>query len=125
MPIYIISNENFIPANGVVDGSGTENNPYIIENYSINAENAHGIWIRNTTAYFIVRNCMIENGVDNYYGIYLENVVNGRVESCISRNNYEGIHQRYSFYTSISHNTFESNHDDGIHISDSSYTFIS
>ena len=124
-PIYIISNDNFIPANGVVGGSGTENDPYIIENYSINAENADGIWIENTTAYFLVRNCLIENGVDNYNGIQLENVVNGRVESCIFRNNYNGIHINYSSHTSISYNTCENNHDDGIHVRDySSYISI-
>jgi len=124
-PIYIISNENFIPANGVVGGSGTENDPYTIENWALDASTAHGIWITNTTAYFIVRNCLVENGVDNYNGIRLENVMNGGVESCISRNNFNGIHQKYSFYTSISYNTCENNHDDGIHIRDSSYTSVS
>jgi len=124
-PIYIISNDNFIPANGVVGGIGTENDPYTIENWVISAENAHGIWIENTTAYFIVRNCLVENGVDNYYGIYLENVVNGRVENCISRNNYDGIHQSYSSYMSFSYNTLENNYDDGIHVNYSSYTSAS
>ncbi|MBA7598034.1 hypothetical protein ES703_05043 [subsurface metagenome] len=124
-PIYIISNDNFIPANGVVGGSGTENDPYIIENYSINAENVEGIDIRNTTDYFIIRNCLVENGVDNYNGIHLENVVNGRVESCIFRNNFNGIHVSYSSHTSISYNTCESNYDDGIHVRDySSYISI-
>ena len=125
VPIYIISNENFIPANGVVGGSGTENDPYIVENYSINAENANGIDIRNTTDYFIIRNCLVENGVDNYNGIHLENVVNGRVESCVSRNNFNGIHVSYSSHISISYNTCENNHDDGIHVRDySSYISI-
>ena len=124
-PIYIDGNDNFIPANGVVGGSGTENDPYIIENYSINAENAEGIDIRNTTDYFIIRNCLVENGVDNYNGIHLENVVNGRIESCISRNNFDGIHVNYSFHTSIPNNTCENNHDDGIHVKDySSYISI-
>lgn len=124
-PIYIVGNENFTPANGVVGGSGTENDPYIIENYSINAENADGIDIRNTTDYFIIRNCLVENGVDNYNGIHLENVVNGRIESCISENNYNGIHISYSSYTSTSYNTCSNNYDDGIHVRDySSYISI-
>ena len=124
-PIYIYADDGFILANGVVGGSGTENDPYIIENYSINAENADGIWIENTTAYFLVRNCLIENGVDNYNGIQLESVVNGRVESCIFRNNYNGIHINYSSHTSITHNICENNHDDGIHVRDySSYISI-
>jgi hypothetical protein len=35
---------------------------YIIENYVINASKANGIDIRNTTAYFVIRNCLVENG---------------------------------------------------------------
>jgi len=125
-PIYIVGDENFIPAKGVNGGGdGTATSPYIIENWAINASTAHGIWIQNTAAYFIIRNCLIENGGDIYYGINLENVENGRVESCISRNNYDGIHLSYSSYTSISHNTIENSHDDGIHVSDSFYTSIS
>jgi len=124
--IYIVGDENFIPAKGVNGGgNGTASSPYIIENWAIDASTAHGIWIKNTAAYFIIRNCLIENGGDIYYGIYLENVVNGRVESCIFRNNYDGIHLSYSSYTSISHNTCENSHDDGIHISDSSYNSVS
>ena len=37
-PIYIDGNEDFTPANGVTSGSGTENDPYIIENWDIRTE---------------------------------------------------------------------------------------
>ena len=36
-PILIVGNDNFTPANGVTSGSGTESDPYIIENWDINA----------------------------------------------------------------------------------------
>jgi len=61
-PILIVGNDNFTLANGVVDGRGTESDPYIIENWVISAENVHGIKIRNTTAYFVIHSCVVENG---------------------------------------------------------------
>ncbi|MEM1705016.1 MAG: hypothetical protein QW623_04640 [Candidatus Hadarchaeales archaeon] len=61
-PIYIVGNENFTPTNGVRGGSGTETDPYIIENWEINASTAGGIYIKNTAAYFVIRNVLVENG---------------------------------------------------------------
>ncbi|MHA1764907.1 MAG: hypothetical protein ACTSVK_01485, partial [Promethearchaeota archaeon] len=56
-------------------GSGTSNDPYIIEGYEIDASTAHGIVIDHTDAYLIIRDCIIENGSfinDNYFfGIHL------------------------------------------------------
>ena len=109
-PIYIKGNDNFTipdPVNG--GGSGTENDPYIIENWVISSENAHGIWIENTTAYFVIRNCVVENGGDpyGYVGIYLYNVVNGRIENCISENNGAGIVLENSSNNILTNNTCE------------------
>lgn len=61
-PILINGNAGFTPANGVTSGSGTESNPYVIEGWDINASSANGIEIRNTTAYFVIRNCYVHNG---------------------------------------------------------------
>jgi len=81
-PILIQNDYQFTAANGVVSGSGTVNDPYIIENWAIDASGANGIDIQNTTAYFIVRNCLIENSViSTHGGIYLNNVVNGTIEN--------------------------------------------
>jgi parallel beta-helix repeat protein len=95
-PILIVGNDNFTLANGVTSGSGIVGDPYVIENYIIDASTANGIEIRDTTAYFVVRNCIIENGwigenVVNYYGIKLDNAVNGRIENCTCRNDDYGI----------------------------------
>jgi parallel beta-helix repeat protein len=87
-PIHIVGNEKFTPAKGVNGGgSGTEDDPYIIENWVINAS-TYGIWIEDTTAYFIIRNCLVENG---YRGIYLDNVTNGQIEKNVCNNNIVGI----------------------------------
>lgn len=90
-PIYIDGNDNFTPANGVTSGSGTESDPYIIEGWDINAENANGIWIENTTVYFIIRNCFVHDGGQTYHGIYLDNVAAGKIDNVKSVNNHWGI----------------------------------
>ena len=81
--IYINGDDNFTSANGVINpgAAGTESDPYIIENYIIDASEVHGIQILDTTAHFIVRNCVVENGGSGNFGIYLDNVVNGRLEN--------------------------------------------
>jgi len=91
-PIVINGNSGFTspnPVNG--GGSGTRVNPYIIENWVISASSANGIDIQNTTAYFIVRNCLIENGGSSHVGIYLNTVINGKIENNICDNCHHGI----------------------------------
>ncbi|MDD2666779.1 MAG: right-handed parallel beta-helix repeat-containing protein [Methanocellales archaeon] len=79
-----ISNDGFTPENGVVKGSGTEDNPYIIENWHIYAENNYGIFIRDSRAHFVIRDSYITvEGDDKRDGIYLMNVDNGRIENVI------------------------------------------
>jgi parallel beta-helix repeat protein len=91
-PIYIDTNSEFLFSNGVVGGNGSLSNPYIIENWSIDASTADGIWINNTTAHFIIRNCNIFNGETNgHVGILLLSTSNGRIEDNWLNNNFIGI----------------------------------
>ena len=104
-PIYIEGNENFIPLNGIIGGSGMEDDPYIIENWDITAENAHGIWIRSTTDHFIIRNCYLHDGLNNRnFGIYFDNVIGGKVDNNLIENNNRGIYLYSSDNNSISNN---------------------
>ena len=114
-PIYIRGNENFTENNGVTGGSGTKNDPYIMENGTIDASSAHGIHVKNTTAYFIIQNCLVENGGSSYNGIYLNNVVNGRIQNNTCENNHHGIFLYCSDNNLISNNTCENN-TNGIHL---------
>ena len=125
-PIFINGDGSFTPANGVNGGgSGTADDPYIIENWVIDASGAHGISIQNTTAYFIVRNCLVENGGGSYSGIYLNNVVNGKVENNTCENNSDhGIFLDHSSYNTISNNTC-SNNSTGIGLEVSSNNILS
>jgi len=80
-PIYIYGNDGFTVQNGVMSGSGSIDDPYIIEGWRIEAPRAdYGIYIDHTTAYFVIRDCVIERG--RTAGIYFNTVANGRVESC-------------------------------------------
>ncbi len=79
-PIYIHGNEAFTWANGVVRGSGTEADPYIIEGWVIEtAGYDYGIYISETTAHFVIRNCEIRYPQERA-GIFLSAVRNGRIE---------------------------------------------
>ena len=118
-PIYIEGNEDFTPANGVVSGSGTAEDPYIIANWDMSAENANGIWIENTTAHFVIRNCYVRDGwVNNKYGIYLFYVINGIVDNNVAENNTYGIRLWQSDNNTLTNNTCENN-DCGIFLLES------
>jgi parallel beta-helix repeat protein len=106
-PISINGDNQFTSPNGVTSGSGTQSNPYIIENWVINASSADGISIVNTTKSFAIRNCSVENGYNNNYdGIYLSNVVNAVVESNTCENDANGIHLVSSSNDNVIGNTF-------------------
>jgi len=119
-PIHINGNAQFTLANGVVSGNGTGSNPYIIENWTINAANAHGIWIENTNAYFIIRNCNIKNGSSNWkHGVYLDDLANGRVEDSRLQKNDYGILLSSASNIVIHNNTIFNASDTGLFIADS------
>ncbi len=54
-PITILSNMDFNAANGVLSGTGTPTDPYIIQNWAIVGGAAAGIFIANTDAHVVVR----------------------------------------------------------------------
>ncbi len=95
-------------------GSGTENDPYIIENLRMNPSSyihyyvKGGIIIRHTTKHFIVRNCEIE-GQLTYGGIRIDEVADNtaQVYNNIVTNCYSGITMyNCSYNTVIENNVF-------------------
>ncbi len=91
-------------------GSGTAEDPYVIEGYSIITTNSRGIRITGTTKYFTVRNCYVDA---KDYGIYIENVADGTVtvinNSCWGNNNW-GIAIHYSSNFTVANNTCNNNY---------------
>ncbi len=90
--IRIDSDSGFTAANGVTGGNGTDTNPYIIDNWTIDGNGkGYAIYIGNTTAHFIIRNCSVSgaSGVSSepYFAdsnIILYNVTNGTVYNVTS-----------------------------------------
>jgi hypothetical protein len=60
--IVILGDADFTAANGVTAGTGTWNDPYVIEGWEINASAAHGIEVRGTTASFVIRDVYVHSG---------------------------------------------------------------
>jgi len=90
--IKIFGNANFTAANGVTGGSGTEVDPYLIENWSIQPNTGHGIFISGASASFIIRNVSVHDGKYSASGIRLSRVENGAIENCTVENNSVNIH---------------------------------
>ncbi len=106
--IYINGNQDFHQKamDNNFTGDGSISNPYIIENYTIYATIDHGIYIKNTNLYFVIRNVTISEGkTSDYNGFFLENVTNGRLEENIAFNNRYGFYLKDSFNNTLIGNT--------------------
>ena len=80
--ILIGSDAGFqVAANGVVNtgAAGTAVDPYIIENWTINASSVSGIHVQNTDAHFVIRNVTINGTGQSNNGIDLYDVRNATV----------------------------------------------
>lgn len=98
--IRIQSDDEFTAVNGVVGGSGTESDPYVIEGWTIDASSSDlsawpyikvGIAISDTTKYFVINDCEVMNADVYGSGIALTFLSNGTVQDCILTADYNGI----------------------------------
>ena len=125
--IRINRNNDFTSANGVVSGTGTKDNPYVISGWDIDAQGAgDAIYIGNTTAYFVVENCYLYDAAqhtDPYFygsGITLYNVVNGDVKNNNITGNNAAVYLYSSSGNTITGNNISNNIDNGIYLHSSS-----
>ncbi|MHA1521304.1 MAG: NosD domain-containing protein [Promethearchaeota archaeon] len=110
-----ISDEN-------LNGDGSIDSPYIIENYTINASSAHGIDISNTDAHLIIRNCTVAGGFHDNWGILINSSLNVKILNNTLTDNLAGIILLYSNNTMISRNNASYNTGgSGIVLSEFSY----
>ncbi len=79
--ILIDGNEGFIPENGVIEGNGSEENPFLIRGW-----NFSNLIIKNTNAHFILEYC-------DFYGdgLIMENVKNAEIRRCDIFSSSKGI----------------------------------
>jgi parallel beta-helix repeat protein len=85
-PIHIDGNGDFTTENGVSAGSGTGSDPYVIEGWDIDTSSSRGIDVRNTDAYFVIRNVYIHSqGIS--VGVNIYNAANAEVSGNTLLNN--------------------------------------
>ncbi len=102
-PIIIREDSNFTDYGFLGDGS--ESNPFIIENLNITTEEEKGIYIYNTTRYFIIKNCFVNASKD---GIVIDTVKEGSAvitDNICTKNSLGGISIYHAPKSQLSNNT--------------------
>ena len=88
--IMIMGNTGFTLANGVTDGTGSAIDPYIIENWEIDATlDMFGVYIYGTTAHYIIRNVHVFGA--GSMGVVMYQAPHGSVEGCLMDSGMAGI----------------------------------
>jgi parallel beta-helix repeat protein len=109
-PIRIDGDQGLNSANGLTGGSGTAENPYLIEGWRIvnlHTSNSIGIIIGNTTACIEIRSVDISGaGI----GISITNARNVTVSDSLLSNNTYAVSVDHSLDCSVVNNTFADNH---------------
>ncbi|MFX0098001.1 MAG: right-handed parallel beta-helix repeat-containing protein, partial [Candidatus Hodarchaeota archaeon] len=92
LPISVNGNAGL--ATVASSGSGTYDDPYIIEDLIIDGSSyaQHLIQVTNTDAYLIIRNCTLFSTTSNFYGIYLGTVQNVMVTNNSISYTYYGVY---------------------------------
>jgi parallel beta-helix repeat protein len=109
-PIAITNDHEFTAQNGVCSGSGATDDPYVIENWIIDAGgHDYGILIRGTTRAFVIRNVEISGAAKS--AIYFSYVKHGKIMDSTLKGNWTGITLSFSSLIRISGNVLASNGD--------------
>jgi len=116
-PIFIDGDAalaTFISNEGL-SGNGLEGTPYVIEDFTIDASTAHGIEIRNTTAYLTIQGCTVSGGSSSgYNGIHVYEADNIKLINNDLTGNEYGIYLYLSSNNIISGNNVSYNSNTGI-----------
>lgn len=117
--ILVDGDAGFTPENGIVAGSGTPQDPYVVAGWDIDASTGDGVLVRNTNAPFVIRDVRVHSGrlkpdYPQGRGIVLESVSNGRVENATLSENWIGLDASGSRDVTLRGNRFE---DDDVGIS--------
>jgi parallel beta-helix repeat protein len=136
-PIWITGNAEFTSTRGVTGGTGTANDPFIIQGWDIDLTCLQcnirvpagvGIRIESTNAYFVVRDVSIHDGAASGFsqgGIKFSNVQNGLVQGAVLTKDTIGFDIESSSHNVFRENQASSNDDPFFIFSSSFNTFIS
>ena len=112
-PILLDGNAAFLGDNsstGITWGSGTADDPYIIEGWEISSFPAYGIEMRNADVHFVIEECYVHGGIAvGGSGLYLHSCSNGTIRDCITSENDAGIFLQSSHGNILINNTCSSN----------------
>jgi len=92
--ITILGDADFTAANGVVGGSGTAEDPYVIAALDIIVppDEAYGVRIENVTAHFVLRGVIVQGAAQrDGAGIRIGFANGGALEGCSVSNSVNGI----------------------------------
>ncbi len=111
-PISINGDQDFITQaqNNGWPGSGSADDPYLIENLDISQPYSYGISIRNTRVFFYINRCTLTG---NDRGIVLLDLKNAILGNNTFQNNGHGILMGYVENVNITLNSFNNN-DEGL-----------
>lgn len=115
-PIAIRGNDGFRAENGVVGGSGTAEDPYVIEGWAIDATWSTGISIQDTDAAFVVRDVRVDSESALFDGVYVRNATGGRLEALSISGARVGIHLDGAADLSVVRSGVEGNQGNGISV---------
>ena len=74
-PIYIYGDDDFTAENGVIGGTGTSGDPYLIGGWDISPTEGDGITVMYTTKYFTIYNTRVVGDIETCtYGVHIEEV---------------------------------------------------
>lgn len=127
-PAFIMIGNNLDFEDYTSQGNGSVGNPFILENFVINASssNMNGISIQDTNSHFILMNCTVTEASSLFprAGIRLFNVTNGKILNDTVNSNYIGIWLESSDKITLTNNTIKDNYI-GISLESSSNITIS
>jgi len=112
-PIIILSDQNFTYYG--FPGTGTEGDPYRIENYLINTTQESAIAVQQTSQHFVIQHCLVTG---ERYGIFVYNTTYSkpRIENNICTGSIYGIYIDAAHFSTITNNTCTNNRGDGIKV---------
>lgn len=107
-PIYVGNNFSLSASFYGWTGSGTSNDPYIIENLNITTTSSIDcLTISNTNEYFIIQDSIFSGG---HYGIYLSQADNGKIiNNTVSNNAIYGVYLYQSDFPQVLRNNISGN----------------
>lgn len=110
-PILILDNTSLISLG--FPGEGTEESPFLIQNYEIDGTGGSAIAIYDTDLHVKIRNCLLSDSSWPSSVIHLENARNVTIENNRLVDSYVGVGLVSSNGVVIRNNTFQ-NHNTGI-----------